>query len=136
VNMATTPRKSTPRKAPAARAKVAAAAPLADAPAEVILDLDSLEKSDYVPDAVLEPFIFRHAGKLWELADPRDLDWRDLMNGLRNPAAFMGMAMSAKQQEEFLEQPCPGWKMDAIFTNWQQHFKVTGLGDLNGLLAS
>ncbi len=135
----TTPRKRTPaKKATTAKQKPLAAGDerdLTEAP-EIILDLDALDKADYVPDAVLKPFVFKHAEKTWQLADPRDLDWRDLMRGLRNPAAFMGMAMPQDQQEAFLEQPCPGWKMDAIFSNWQAHYKVTGLGDLNGLLAS
>jgi hypothetical protein len=133
----------TPRKAAAKKATTARQKPLApgderdltEGP-EIILDLDALDKADYVPDAVLKPFAFKHADRIWTLMDPRDLDWRDLMRGLRNPAAFMGMAMPEGDQEAFLEQPCPGWKMDAIFTNWQAHYKVTGLGDLNGLLAS
>lgn len=137
-----TPRKSAPRKAAPKKVTTARQAPLepgrerdlTEAP-EIMLDLDALEKADYVTDAVLKPFVFKHAGKTWELIDPRDLDWRDLMRGLRNPAAFMGMAMPKDQQEDFLEEPCAGWKMDAIFTNWQAHYKVTGLGDLNGLLA-
>ena len=131
------------KKAPAKKATTARQKPLApgderdvtEAP-EIILDLDALDKADYVPDAVLTPFVFKHAGRIWQLADPRDLDWRQLMQGLRNPAAFMGMAMPKDDQAAFLEQECPGWKMDAIFTNWQAHYKVTGLGDLNGLLAS
>lgn len=136
------PRKSE-KRAPVKRATTARQKPLEDggerdlteAP-DIILDLDALDKADYVPDAVLVPFVFKHAGKTWQLADPRDLDWRQLMRGLQNPAAFMGMAMPPDQQEQFLEQECAGWKMDAIFTNWQAHYKVTGLGDLNGLLAS
>lgn len=102
----------------------------------VLLDLDALDKTDWLPDAITTPYKFRHASRVYELADPRDIDWRDLITGLRNPALFMANAMNEDDQAAFQTVKTPGWKLDAIFSGWQAHYKVTGLGDLSALLNS
>lgn len=136
----TAPKKTTGRKA-TAKTTASTAAP-AEQPAEtsapveadptVTLDLDTLAKEAYVEDAVLEPFTFKHCDHKYTLIDIRDLDWRELLRV--NPMVLLQAAMSEEDQAKWNQEKCPGWKLDALFTNWSEHFKVKGLGDLASLV--
>lgn len=130
----------TPRKAPAKKTTAPrrrAAASQAPAPewavsddAKVILDLDALPKSEYLPNVPTEPFVFQHDSQKWLLEDARDFDYRELLGYLGNPVAFIARAMPEGMRAEFDQHTLAGWKLDAIFKNWQTYYKVEGLGDL------
>ncbi|MGK5677523.1 hypothetical protein [Actinoplanes sp. URMC 104] len=112
--------------APAVAAPVEQAAPAAPAEplAPVSLDLDSLEKIDVLDDVVTEPFTFRLAGAVFELMDPRDIDWQDLTRAVQNPLSMLRYALPRDQQDLFYALPMEGWKLQVIFERWNKHFKM------------
>lgn len=136
----TTARKRTPAKAAApvdtAEQKVTAMA--ATEPEEEFdgFDLDNLDKKSVLPNVTDKPFRFLLEGETYELMDPRDVDWKDVLDGISNPIAFMRMAMDDPEiADKFLGVKLAGWKLSALFDNWQKHYAVDGMADLNQLLA-
>jgi hypothetical protein len=109
-----------------------------DSPAEplapVNLDLDSLDKFDVVPDAVAEEFTFRLKGQVFTMVDPRDIDWKDVLQSIRNPAMFMRYAMPADQQDVFYALGMPAWQLGVLMNRWHKHYKMADPGDLAKLV--
>lgn len=171
---ASTPAKRAPRKV----------APVKKAGPRVVLDLDSLTKDKAFPGLNLPkvPFTFLLDGTVYELADPRDSDWKQALNLASNPFLLMRTALvgaddpiedptedeiancrerhgltgraplpgTADAEEEelvwpdgvipavidrFTAAPCPGWKLNALFANWHEHYKID-LDAGKGILAA
>jgi hypothetical protein len=95
----------------------------------VSLDLDSLEREG----AVAEKFRFTHQGTTYEMFDPQDIDWQDLLAGLRNPGLFVRFAMSTADQVTFFSSRVPAWKMNKLMEAYQKHFGLPDLGNANAL---
>ena len=100
------------------------------------LNLDTLEKKTVLPHVTDAMFEFILEGQVYEMIDPRDVDWKGVLDGLTNPLLFMRLAMPDPQAaDRFIATPLPGWKLSALFDNWQAHYKVEGFTDLNLLLS-
>lgn len=98
-------------------------------------DLDALDKRTVLPDVTDQLFEFRVNGQVFRMIDPRDVDWKEVLDGITNPILFMRLAMVGDgAADRFVQTPLPGWKLSALFDNWQAHYSVAGFSDLNLLL--
>lgn len=93
------------------------------------LDLDVLEREGEVP----EPFTFVYDGKTYRMKDPQEIDWQDLLAGLRNPALFIRFAMDLEDQRDFFGKRIPSWKMNKLMQAYQDHFGIPDLGNVSAL---
>lgn len=99
-------------------------------------DLDNLDKKSVLPDVTEEPFRFLLGGHVYTMMDPRDVDWKNVLDGVQNPILFMRLALDDPgEADKFVGVKLQGWKLSALFDNWQKHFGVEGLTDLNKLLS-
>lgn len=105
----------------------AAAAVEAKKPA--MFDLDALEREG----AVAEPFTFQYEGEQFQMLDPQDIDWQNLLSGLRNPALFVRFAMPVDEQKRFFSKQVPAWKMNRLMGAYQEHYGIPDLGNANAL---
>jgi hypothetical protein len=95
----------------------------------VTLNLDVLEREGDVPG----PFTFTHDGELYTMLDPQEVDWQDLLSGLRNPALFIRFAMSITDQKRFFAKRVPAWKMNKLMEAYTSHFNLPDLGNVSAL---
>lgn len=113
--MATTNRRSTNGRTTAPKTKVS-------------IDLDKLEREGEQPD----PFTFRHGGKQFTLADPAEIDYRDIVEMGDNP---MGQALIIKRllgdQYAVLVDagPLPQWKIEPLLGKWYEHYGLPTPGE-------
>jgi hypothetical protein len=93
------------------------------------LDLDALEREGETP----EPFTFQYDGKTYTMKDPQEIDWQDLLSGLRNPALFIRFAMEVEDQREFFGKRVASWKMNKLMQAYTEHFGIPDLGNVSAL---
>lgn len=93
------------------------------------LDLDALEREGDRPG----PFLFQHEGVTFTMLDPEDVDWQDLLSGMRNPALFIRYAMPVEDQKVFFAKRVPAWKMNKLMQGYQEHYSIPDLGNVNAL---
>lgn len=104
--------------------------------ARVDFDLDKLEREGDQP----EPFTFRHGDKTFTLADPADIDYRDIVE--MGSAGAMGEALIVKrllgdQYDVLVEAgPLPQWKIEPLLTKWREHYSVPDPGEAGASPAS
>lgn len=127
------PASSTP--AVTAEPDIAAPPPAVEDAVEVSLDLDALSKFDVVEDAVEELFVVRHRGHRFTLCDPRDLDWKDILQAIRNPVQFMRYAIPQDQQDLFYSLRLEAWKINVLMEHWHQHYKMPHQQDIAKLIS-
>lgn len=145
---ASTPaKKAAPRPRKAATAKprpddimpgVPATSAAAEEPEEEFdgFDLDGLDKKDVLPDVTDVPFRFLLGGHWFLMIDPRDVDWKKVLDGINNPILFMRLALvDPDEADKFVNTDLPGWKLSALFDRWQKHYGVDSIVDLNKLLS-
>lgn len=150
--MATTNSNSKPRARKSTAAKAAAPAAAAkpeepvlevkpedaeqqpDTTSSVTLNLDTLSKFDVVDDAVEEPFTFRLGGYVFTMCDPRDINWSDVVQGMRNPMMFMRYALPREQQDLFYALDMPAWQVGVLLTAWHKHYNMTDPQDIAKLV--
>jgi hypothetical protein len=95
----------------------------------VTFDLDALEREG----AVAEQFTFQYEGESFTMLDPQDIDWQNLLSGLRNPALFIRFAMPMEAQKRFFAKQVPAWKMNKLMAAYQEHYGIPDLGNANAL---
>lgn len=135
---ATTAQKRTPARAAAVTGEQKVAALATVKPEEPFdgFDLDALDKKSVLPNVTEVPFRFLLDGQRYTMMDPRDVDWKDVLDGISNPIMFMRLAMDDPEAaDRFISVKLAGWKLSALFDNWQKHFGVEGMADLNQLLS-
>jgi hypothetical protein len=99
-------------------------------------DLDHLDKKSVLPDVTDQVFQFLLDGHVYQMRDPRDVDWKSVLDGVSNPILFMRLALNDPDaSDRFMKAELPGWKLSALFDRWQEHYNVKGLTDLNQLLS-
>lgn len=94
---------------------------------KALFKLDDLEN-----DRTSEPFIFEYQETTFELLDPKDIDWQDLMVAQENPRLMIHVIMPEAQRPIFLEKKLPMRKLEALLTRWQQHFGLPSAGEAKG----
>jgi hypothetical protein len=97
------------------------------APRKVLFNLDALEN-----DRSSEPFVFVYQGKEFELLDPKDCDWQDLLVVQEDPRLTLHVLMPEAQRKEFLELKLPMRKFEALLKRWQEHFNQPDPGEEGG----
>jgi hypothetical protein len=96
--------------------------------ADATLDLDALER-EQAPD----PFSFVHEGRTFVLADPQEMDWRDIVDALGHPELFFRSALSDEDRKVFLSQKMPAWKLGALVKRYREHYGMLDPGELAAL---
>lgn len=90
-------------------------------PERVSINLDSLEREDRP-----EEFSAVVGGKRLVFADPKEVDYRLLMEFEANPNLFFSEALSEEDKEHWDSQErIPAWKLEALVAAYRDHF---GLG--------
>lgn len=121
---------SAPRKAAVPRKAVKPAAP-APPPPDVTLNLDALEREGGDP----EPFTFLYNGRVFQMRDPGDVDWQDLMQWDLNPLVAVRGAL-VDGVDEFFASPMKSWRMQALQRAYLKHFGLPTPGNPAALPAS
>jgi hypothetical protein len=88
------------------------------------LDLDELERPD-APDA----FSATIGGKKYIFLDAKELDYRELLEGFRafeqgNPDQAIGLMLDPDDRDAFFENRLPSWKLEALFTAYNEHHGI------------
>jgi hypothetical protein len=89
-----------------------------------MLDLDALER-----EGTPGPFTVKLAGRPWKLADPQELDWKQL-DQLGTVSAEMDLRMLLGEQfAEFRKLSLPGWKFEKLMEAWRTHYGLGSQGE-------
>jgi hypothetical protein len=95
----------------------------------VDFDLDKLEREGDQP----EPFTFRHGGREFTLADPVEIDYRDIVEmgeSALGQALIIKRLLGEDQYEALVEAgPLPQWKIEPLLRAWQEHYGQPSLGE-------
>jgi len=95
---------------------------------KINLNLDTLER-----EQTYEPFTISIQGRALVLVDPKEIDWKDLLD-IEQPVQFLGHVFSSDDDKAFFKkQNFPGWKLDAIIEQYTRHY---GLSNSGGGVAS
>lgn len=91
----------------------------------VVLDLDTLERKGGDP----VPFVFTHEQRRYLLADPRGMDWQELLVATRSPRVFFQLALPPDDHDTFFGSKMPGWKMEALMSSYLKHYGLPNPGE-------
>lgn len=86
----------------------------------VALDLDTLEN-----EGAPEPYRIRLGGKVVTLRSTDDIDWQEMSMIQRaggSPELFFEAVVAEEDQEHFLAQKIPGWKLKVLMANYRDHY--------------
>lgn len=111
----------------AGRRAAARTTPKSKAPSAT-MNLDDLEREESP-----EPFSFIHNGRTFALADPQEMDWRDIVDALGHPELFFRAALTDEDRADFFAQKMPAWKLSALVKRYRQHYGLTDPGELAAL---
>lgn len=84
---------------------------------KVNINLDELEREGKAP------FAFVLAGQRVEMADPAEIDFKDLMT-IQHPANFLKYALSDEAKKVFAENPLPGWKFNDLIKKYMEYYDL------------
>lgn len=93
------------------------------------LNLDALEREG----GTRIPFDVVINGRRFVMADPKEIDWQDLLVAMRNPVMFIRMILPPDDHRDFFAAKIPSWKMDALIVAYQQHYGLPDPGEANAL---
>lgn len=84
-----------------------------------LFDLDALEREDGV-----EPFVAQINGKPITMADPKDIDWQDLVTVNTDDAVqlFEAAITNEDELEHFYASSVPAWKLDKLVEAYLTHY--------------
>ena len=100
----------------------------------VSLNLDTIEREG----ERREPFVIAVGGKPLTLADPSDLDWRELTAAQlqADRQDFRPLLQLALGDDVAALDGLPAWKIGRLLTSWQQHNGVTAGPEANASAGS
>lgn len=90
---------------------------------KVQLNLDSLDREE-----AFEPFAFVLDGRRIVMTDPKEISWQDLQT-IEVPSQFAKHAMSVEDRKFFVAKKLPGWKFNALFKAYQEHYGLDTEGN-------
>lgn len=94
---------------------------------KVASNLDTYEKEK--PE---EPFWFQHEGEFFQMSDPEDVDFQDIVIGQENPRLMMHVLMVEDHRDRFFSKRLPMGKMKKLLGDYTKHYGLTDLGELAG----
>lgn len=100
---------------------------VAAAPAAT-MNLDELEREE-----APEEFSFIHNGRRFVLADPEEMDWRDIVDALGHPELFFRAALAEGDREDFFAKKMEAWKLAALVKRYREHFGLPDPGEFAAL---
>lgn len=86
----------------------------------VILDLDTAERD---PKDIKPPFVVNINGHKVTLADPTEIDWRDLA-AVEAPADLLHVAMTRDDRKHLQDAALPGWKFNRLMEAYYTHYDL------------
>lgn len=95
----------------------------------VAMDLDSLEREG----APARPFDFQLAKRRYLMADPKEVDWQDLIAAISNPIMFFRLVLPADDRTAFFTTKLPSWKMEKLINAYLEHYGLPNLPNAGGL---
>lgn len=93
-----------------------------------VFDLDALEREG----EVAQPFHLKHAGQVWELLDPYEMDWQELYIALGNPLQLLQQVVKPADRGAFFAHHMPTWKLNAFLKKYAKHYGLPGQGESDG----
>lgn len=103
-------------------------AAVSDTP-KIGLNLDTLEREG----GVAEPFSAIIDGKRYVFGDAAEIDWKQILTSMRNPAAFFNNVLAEKDRKTFLETDIPTWKINALMSAYTEHYGMTNSPEAGAL---
>lgn len=89
-------------------------------PVNVDFDLDAYQR----PEAdIIPPFVVRLGGKVIEMQNPDDMDWKDLLD-ITDPVNFLRYSVTADERAHIFSLEIPGHKLNELMERYQAHFKI------------
>lgn len=88
----------------------------------VVLDLDLEERNE---KDIKPPFITKVGGKSITLADPSEVDWRDLAT-VEIPQDLLRVAMTEEDRDHLISQALPSWKFNRLMEAYYTHYDLEG----------
>lgn len=100
-----------------------------DTPAKVSLNLDTLEN-----EGAKEPFVIVLGGTRYELQDPEDADYRDLLEAQEqqvagNPRRAVELLVKEEDREVFFANKLPTRKLGVLFEKYNAHYGLGAPGE-------
>ncbi len=95
---------------------------------DATINLDEIDREDAPSE-----FSFVHNGRRFVLADPQEMDWRDIVDALGHPELFFRAALADDDRKEFFADKMPAWKLGALVKRYREHYGLTNPGELAAL---
>jgi hypothetical protein len=92
------------------------------------LNLDVIER-----DKSYTPFRVNVGGRVIEMTDPSEFDWKDLSD-IEQPVQFFKYACDPDTRAYLLGQKIPGWKLGKLIEAYMAHYGLENKGNVEGLL--
>lgn len=89
-------------------------------PVNVDFDLDAYERP---ADEIIPPFVVRLGGRVIEMQNPDDIDWKDLLD-ITDPVNFLRHSVTKEERNHIFSLNIPGHKLNAMMERYQEHFKI------------
>lgn len=80
-------------------------------------NLDEMERDRKVPFAAVV------AGVRFEMTDPAEIDFKDLME-IQHPANFLKYALSDEGKKVLAENDVPGWKFNKLIEDYMKYYDL------------
>ena len=93
------------------------------------LDLDAIDREDRP-----EPYTVTIGGRTYEMVDPQELDFRVLIQAQQqafdgDPMPLFELIVSDEDRDEFFDNDWPSWKLEKMFTLYNEHFGLPTPGE-------
>lgn len=82
------------------------------------LDLETRQEKDVKP-----PFVVKVEGRTVSLADPTEIDWRELAS-VEQPVDLLRVAMSREDRNFLYDLSLPAWKFNRLMEAYYNHYDL------------
>jgi hypothetical protein len=90
---------------------------------KIDFNLDTIEREQHYA-----PFTIVVADRRMTLVDPKEIDWKDLLD-IEQPIQFLSHVFASDEDKAFFKQQnFPGWKLDKMIEQYTKHYGLTNQG--------
>ena len=93
---------------------------MTDATKPIVFDLDAEVRP---ASEIKPPFVFTLKGREITMADPADMDWRDLA-AVEEPSDLIEGALSYDDREFLANQELEAWRFNALMEAYYNHYDL------------